>query len=129
MLETNEISLTYLVGGECLVRPGKYTSADVYVKNNWKKDEIFRVNKPSETLVEPVYSGARCVVKLSQSFIDEAMSAPKRPSSLPMNIWLHTNAGKLAQNWKKFSIAEKLDIAINNYVQSRGGHSPSYEVH
>ena len=124
----SKISLSYILAGECLSRKGVYTSADVFVKNPFTKSELFKVNKPSKTIIQPIYSKATQYVTLGTSFIQNALAQPKKPDGMNWHYWLKTPLGKVAQNWKKLSDKQKIQFHIEQYVADMGGEEFSYEI-
>jgi len=124
----SQISLTYTLGGECLVRKGQYTSADVYVKFPFTKNEVFKINKPSKTIVHAEYEKAVQQVTLSNSFVQTALDKPEKPNDMSWNRWLRTPIGKLYQDWKKLSDEQKIAFHVNQYVIDMNGEDYSYEI-
>jgi len=124
----SQILLTYELGGECLVSPGIYTVADVTVKNSFTKNEIFILNKPSRTLVEPVFEKAQCSVTLGSSFLENCLERPTKPKEVNFHRWLRTSLGKLSQDWNKYSDQQKIEFHIKQYVIDMGGESYSYKI-
>jgi len=124
----SQVSLTYTLAGEYLLRKGKYTSADVYVKNPFTKNEVFKLNKPSKTLVQPVYETAVQQITLGNQFIRQALTVPEKPENMSWNRWLRTPLGKLYQDWKKLSNEQKVAFHIEQYVIDMNGEDYSYEI-
>lgn len=128
ILKDSQISLTYYVGGETLKKRGVYTVADVTVKNAFTKNEVFILNKPSQTVERPVFDKAQMSVTLSSSFIENCLTRPEKPEGTNFHRWLRTPMGQLYQDWKKFSDVQKIEYHIKQYVIDMGGESYSYQI-
>lgn len=124
----NQISLTYELGGEYLLRKGSYTVADVTVKNPLSKNEVFILNKPSQTIKKAEYDRATQQVTLSSSFIEMALEKPSKPEGMSFQRWLRTPLGQLYQNWNKLSNEQKVKFHVEQYVIDMNGEDYSYEI-
>lgn len=124
----SQISLTYTVGGEYLLRQGKYTSADVSVTNPFSKNEVFKLNKPSQTIERAVYEKTVQQVTLGTQFVRHALTVPEKPDNMSWGRWLRTPLGKLYQDWKKLSDAQKIAFHVQQYVIDMNGEDYSYEI-
>jgi hypothetical protein len=119
--EQRQISLTYTVGGECLVRPGKYTSAEVEVKHAGTEKEEVTVKKPLKVIEEPVIKQAKVNVTLRPSFVEEALQPPHKPPYMKIERWLKTYKGAIAQRWNTLTDEQKIKISIQQYVRDMNG--------
>lgn len=119
--EQRQISLTYLVGGECLARPGKYTSADVEIKHAGTRDEIVTIKKPLEVIEAPVIKKATMHINLSSSFVEEALQPPHKPPYMKVERWLKSFKGGLAQKWHMLTDEQKVHVSIQQFVRDMGG--------
>jgi len=128
MNKDNSISLTYTLGGETLIRSGVYTVADVTVKNPFTKNEVFILNKPSQTIKKAEYNKATQQVTLSSSFIEMALERPVKPDGMSFQRWLRTPMGKLYQNWNKLSDEQKVKFHVEQYVIDMNSEDYSYEI-
>ena len=128
MNKDNSISLTYTLGGETLIRSGVYTVADVTVKNPFTKNEVFILNKPSQTIKKAEYNKAAQQVTLSSSFIEMALERPVKPDGMSFQRWLRTPLGQLYQNWNKLSDEQKVKFHVEQYVIDMGSEDYSYEI-
>lgn len=128
MNKDNSISLTYTLGGETLVRPGVYTVANITVKNPFTKNEVFILNKPSQTIKKAEYNKATQQVTLSSSFIEMALERPEKPEGMSFQRWLRTPLGQLYQNWNKLSDEQKIKFHVEQYIIDMGGEDYSYEI-
>ena len=124
----SKIFLTYNVGGEYLKQSGKYTSADVSVINPFTKNEVFKLNKPSQTLQRAVYEKATQQVTLGNQFIRQALTVPEKPKNMSWGRWLRTPLGKLYQDWKKLTNEQKIAFHVQQYVMDMNGEDYSYEI-
>jgi len=124
----SQISLTYELGGEYLLRRGQYTSADVYVKNPLSKNETFKLNKLSKTIKRAEYAKAVQQVTLSNAFVRMALDKPEKPDGMSFKRWMRTPMGKLYLNFKKMSAGEKIAYYIEQYVADMGGGNYSYKI-
>ena len=124
----SQISLTYELGGEYLLRRGQYTSADVYVKSTVSKNETFKINKPSQTIKRAIYSKATQQVILSNTFVRMAIEKPEKPERMSFQRWMRTSMGKFYLNFKKMSAEEKIAYHIEQYVADMGGGNYSYKI-
>lgn len=119
--EQRQISLTYVVGGECLVRPGKYTLADVEVKHAGTENEVVTVKKPLEVIEEPIIKKAKVNVTLGSSFVEEALQPPHKPPYMKVERWLKTYKGAIAQKWHTLTDEQKISISVQQYVRDMNG--------
>ena len=115
-----EISLTYKVGEELLVKASKIKEAQLKrVTTKEGKSEWF-VDKPLEVISEAEYSQATQIVRLGKEFIEEALSKPEMPKYIKSHgqklKWFKTFKGQLRKNWTKLSIEDKIDLAIKDYL-------------
>jgi len=124
----SQISLHYVLVGEHLVRPGVYTVADVTVKNSFTKNEIFILNKPSETIQKPIFDKAQMSVTLNSSFIENCLTRPEKPEGVNFHRWLRTPMGQLYQDWKRFNDTQKIEYHIKQYVIDMNGENYSYQI-
>lgn len=124
----NQIVLTYTVGGTTLKTRGIYTVADITVKNAFTKNEVFILNKPSQTIKPAVYEQSQTSVTLGSAFIEEALKTPTKPADMNYHRWLRTPLGKLSQEWKRLSDEKKIKAHIEMYVADMGGIGYSYEI-
>lgn len=124
----SQISLTYELGGEYLLKRGQYTSADVYVKGTFSKNETFKLNKPSQTIKKAEYAKAVQQVTLSNAFVRMALEKPEKPDGVSFKRWMRTPMGKLYINFKKMSAEEKIAYHIEQYVNDMGGSNYSYKI-
>jgi hypothetical protein len=124
----NQISLTYYVGGECLKNSGVYTVADVTVKNPFAKNEVFILNKPSQTIKPAEYNYSQTHITLGKAFIEGCLIAPTKPKDENYHRWLRTPLGKLSQEWKRLSDEKKIAAHIEIYVWDMGGTAYTYEI-
>jgi hypothetical protein len=110
----NQISLTYYVGGEYLVKAGLYKSATE--------------NKGLVVIKQPEFK--RCIqsTTLSTVFTEMCLTRPERPKDQNINRWFRTDAGKLFLDWKKLSVEEKVRRHVESYVSDMGGELISYSV-
>lgn len=126
--EERQISLTFLLGGECLVSPGIYETAEVSVKKPFTPNEKFKLVKPMKIVKEPTYTNASKVVNLNSDFISDALKRPERPSYMSIDKWLQTKRGQLQQKWNTLTENQKIDYAVSQYVRDMGGSSYSFIV-
>lgn len=124
----NNISLTYYVAGECLKNSGKYTVADVTVKNGFTKNEVFILNKPSKTIKPAEFNYSQTNITLGKAFIEGCLIAPTKPKDENYHRWLRTPLGKLSQEWKRLSDEKKIAAHIAIYVADMNGYDYSYEI-
>ena len=124
----SQISLTYELGGEYLLRRGQYTSADVYVKGTFSKNETFKLNKLSQTIRKAEYAKAMQQVTLGNAFVRMALDKPEKPEGMSFKRWMRTPMGKLYLNFKKMSAEEKIAYHIEQYVADMGGGNYSYKI-
>lgn len=104
MCTYTQISLTYLIGGEYLIKSGEYDDC-------------------GNTVIEPIYERATKNVTLGKSFIDGALERPKKPHrKANISDWNTYN------NWNKSSVETKLASSIINYVKDLGGSKASWEL-
>ena len=124
----NQISLNYFVVGECLKNSGVYTVADVTVRNPFTKNEVFILNKPSQTIKAAEYNYSQTHVTLGKAFIENCLMAPTKPKDENFHRWLRTPLGKLSQEWKKLSDEKRIAAHIAIYVADMNGYDYSYEI-
>ena len=124
----SQISLTYELGGEYLRNQGQYTSADVYVKSTYTKNETFKINKPSKTIKRAEYSKTMQQITLSNAFVRMALDKPEKPERMSFQRWMRTPMGKFYLNFKKMSAEEKIAYHIEQYVADMGGGNYSYKI-
>lgn len=124
----SKILLTFSEGGKYITRRGEYSVAKLSGGN---------ITTPSKTLVQPEYADCTRTIKLSESFVENALEIPKGPQkgSSEWHRWLRSPLGNLSLNWKKYSDTEKLDIHIKSLVEDMTGMSDlvknedfSYEI-
>lgn len=118
-----EISLTYTLGGEYLVKPGKYTDALVEVSNPFTRNENVKVVKPSITEELAIFSNATKNITLGKAFINAALERPIKPK----NNATQTEYD-LFRNWNKLSMKHKIALAVEQYVKDMGGYNPVFEI-
>lgn len=126
--KNNQILLTYTLGGEFLLTRGIYTSADVTVINPFTKNEVYKLNKPMQTIKRAEYEKATQQVTLNSSFIEMALERPEKPEGMSFNRWIRTPIGRLYLDWKKLSNEQKIEFHIQQYVISMNGEDYSYEI-
>lgn len=124
----SKISLTYTLGGECLVLPGIYSTAKVTVTNPYTKIEVVKVEKPMVTHEPAIYSKAEQTVTLDSSFVQMALEQPKKPEDMNYHRWLRTPLGKIAQEWRKMKDEQKIAFHVGLYVMDMGGEDYTYEI-
>jgi hypothetical protein len=124
----NQISLTYTVGGECIKKFGVYTVADVTVRNGFTKNEVFILNKPSQTIKPAEFNYSQTSITLGKAFIEGCLEAPTKPKDENYHRWLRTPLGQLSQMWKKMSVEQKIKYHIDLYVKDMGGYDYTYEI-
>lgn len=136
-----QISLTYLLGNESLVKAGVYKEADTTVVNgfssknkgkNWKQvvpnhfkkgDEELIVNKPIRIVSQPIYSHTKCSTTLGEAFIAGCFKKPEKPrNNAPHEDW------DIFRKWKTMSAKDKIVYHVEKYVADVGGFSASYEI-
>lgn len=115
-----QISLTYKLRGECLVKAGQYESAKVQVENAFKKNEKCTIVTPLKVISEPLFSYATKRITLGKAFIEQCLVLPPKPK---------TNAElDLFRNWNKLSIKDKVKYSVTKYVESLGGYDPEFKL-
>ena len=124
----SKISLTYTLRGEYLSRKGQYISADVFVKNPFQKTEVYKVNKPMQTIQRAEYQKAYVTITLNESFVQMCLDKPEKQEGMSMVRWLRTPLGKMFLQWKKMNDAQKIEAHIKQYVEDMGGEDYSYEL-
>lgn len=124
--EQRQISLTYTVGGECLVRPGNYTSAKVDIKHAGTDKEIVTILKPSQEISAPIYKKAMNTVTLSSAFVEEALKEPTKPGFMSIERWLKSYRGQMSRKWKTLTDLQKIEVSVSKYVSDMGGKEFSF---
>ncbi len=125
--KNSKIVLTYQLGGTTLQERGIYKTAEVYVKNSGK-NEVFKVDKPMQTIKQPVYKQASQIVTLNSDFVQSALERPEKPKDKPFRLWSKEPIGKVFLEWRKLSSEQKLEAHIKQYVLDMGGEEYSYEI-
>lgn len=123
-----QISLTYTLGGESLVKAGVYQTAEVKVTNGFTKKEIFKVVKPMQTIKQAEYSKATKEVTLNNSFVQNCLERPVKPKDKPFSMWTREPIGKAFLDWNKLSEEQKIKAHIEQYVLDMGGEEFSYKI-
>ena len=124
----SKISLTYTLGGETLQDRGIYVAADVYVKNLFTKNEVFKINKPMRTVQRATYKKAQMQVTLNENFIEGAITLPVKPKEMSFHKWLRTKDGKTFLACKKMNNEQRVNYHVKLYVNDMGGEEYSYEI-
>lgn len=104
----SQISLTYELGGEYLLRRGQY--------------------KLSKTIKRAEYAKAVQQVTLSNAFVRMALDKPEKPDGMSFKRWMRTPMGRLYLNFKKMPAGEKIAYHIEQYVADMGGGNYSYKI-
>ena len=113
-----KVSASFKEIGETLVSRGNYSVAKINVVNSFQKNEVFSLIEPSRTIKEPVYKSATRNVILSNSFIQNCLQRPQKPTkNASQKQW------DLYLNWFKISDERKIEIQLEEYA-----HDLNYEL-
>ena len=104
----NQISLTYLLGGEYLVKAGCYNG--------------------DKTIERNILSRASIKIILSTQFTEMCLTKPKPPKDHNINRRLRSTQGNLFQNWKKLSVEERVQKQVEIYVDDMDGELIDYTI-
>lgn len=140
----DQISLTYILGGESLVKAGVYSTAKVTVKNykgqygSWKQlspkhfkcstGEELIIDESSRTLSSPEYSQAVQHTTLTPAFTEQCLSRPVKPKGRNINWWLRSAEGQLFQSWKKLTEEQRIEARLKIYCEDLGGELLSWNI-
>ena len=124
----SRISLSFLEAGESLSMLGVYKTAEIYVKNAFTKNEVFKINKPMKVIKKPEYAKSTTHVTLYSMFVEKALEHPKKPEGVNYHRWLRTPLGRISQGWKKLTDEQKLKFHVEQYVFDMGGEDYKFEI-
>ena len=124
----SKISLSFSEAGESLSKLGVYKTAEVYVKNAFTKNEVFKINKPMQTIKRAEFTKSTRHITLGSAFVEKALEFPKKPEDTNYHRWLRTPLGRISQSWKKLSDEQKIKFHIEQYVFDMGGEDYKFEI-
>jgi len=109
--------------GEYLKNRGNYSTAGIKVKNAFKDDEEFVLIVPSRIFQAPEYKSATRSVQMDNSFIEMALTRPKKPrNGAAYSEW------NIYNNWKKLSDNDKLEFQLNKYAHDINCELIGFEI-